>query len=383
MAPVSTSALEAGIDLPRLHDWLRQHADGFDGGLRIEPLPGGQSNPTHVLHTPQQRYVLRCKPGPAAQLLRSAHAIEREYRVMAALYGHGVPVPRMVALCEDESVIGRAFYVMQFVEGRVLWDPALPGQAPAERAALYDEMNRVIAALHGVDPAAVGLADFGRPQGYIARQIDRWSRQYRASETVRIEAMEALMCWLPAHLPASAQDGSRVAIVHGDFRLDNLLLHPTEPRVLAVLDWELSTLGHPLADLAYHCMPRHIPAGLFRSMGGVDPGPLGIPDEAAYLQTYCARMADQGVHWDVDRVRADWPFYIAFNLFRMAAILQGIARRAVDGTAADADAQRTGAIAIPMAEVGWTLAQRHMELQQAVDEGRADEAADDAPTERS
>jgi aminoglycoside phosphotransferase (APT) family kinase protein len=232
-------------------------ARGFSGPVAAEQFKGGQSNPTYLLTGRSWRLVLRAKPGPAAKLLPSAHAVEREFRVITALGRAGFPVPRTHFLCEDESVLGRAFYVMEYVEGRVLWDQSLPGMSRSERGAVYDEMNRVIAALHGVDYAAAGLADFGKPGNYFARQIGRWSRQYRASETERINAMDELIAWLPGHIP----EGEATAIVHGDFRMDNLIFHPSEPRILAVLDWELSTLGHPLADFSYHCMSWHIPPG--------------------------------------------------------------------------------------------------------------------------
>ncbi|MFM7705810.1 MAG: phosphotransferase family protein, partial [Rubrivivax sp.] len=239
------------FDVGALERHLRAHLPGFEGPLTVEQFKGGQSNPTFLLGGASGRYVMRAKPGPVARLLPSAHAIEREFRVMRALHGSGVPVARMHLLCEDESVIGRAFYVMEYVQGRVLWDQALPGMTPAERGAIYDEMNRVIAALHGVDPAAVGLSDYGKPGNYFERQITRWSRQYEASVTDPIPEMDRLIAWLPAHIPEGARDPSAVSIVHGDFRLDNLIFHPTEPRVLAVLDWELSTLGHQLADFSY------------------------------------------------------------------------------------------------------------------------------------
>jgi aminoglycoside phosphotransferase (APT) family kinase protein len=342
----------AGIDTEALNDYLSRNLAGFAGPLTIERFKGGQSNPTYRLDTPAQSYVMRTKPGPAARLLPSAHAVEREFAVMRALHGGPVPVPRMHLLCEDEAVIGRAFYLMEHVAGRVLWEQSLPGMLPAERAAHYDEMNRVIAALHGVDPVAVGLADFGKPGNYFERQIARWSRQYRASITEPIDAMDELMAWLPAHLPASASDPSEVAIVHGDFRLDNLVFHATEPRVVAVLDWELSTLGHPLADFSYHCMSWHIPPGEFRGIGGLDLAALGIPAESDYVRRYCERTQ----RTDPDALAADWNFYLAYNLFRMAGILQGIARRVVDGTASSAQARQAAAGARPLAEMGWRIA---------------------------
>ncbi|MBS0441385.1 MAG: phosphotransferase family protein, partial [Proteobacteria bacterium] len=273
---------------------------------------------------------------------------------MKALRGSGVPVPQMHLLCEDESVIGRAFYVMEFVQGRVLWDQTLPGMSPAERGAIYDEMNRVIAALHTVDVAAAGLAGYGKPGNYFERQIGRWSKQYLASITEPIDAMDRLMEWLPAHMPASAKDESQVSVVHGDFRLDNLVFHPTEPKVLAVLDWELSTLGHPLADFSYHCMSWHIAPGQFRGIGGCDLAALGIPDETSYVRRYCERTGRA----DPEGVMADWNFYLAYNLFRLAGILQGIAKRAVEGTASSAQAMSAGAGARPLAEMGWRIASR-------------------------
>ncbi len=341
------------FDAGALQAWLQDHLPGFAGPLRIEQFKGGQSNPTFKLVTPGAAYVLRSKPAAAAKLLPSAHAIEREYRVMAALAGHGVPVPQMLALCEDESVIGRAFYVMSFADGRVLWDQSLPGMSQAERGAIYDEMNRVIAALHRVDIDAAGLADFGRPGNYFERQIARWGKQYLASVTQPIEAMDRLMVWLPSHMPASALDASKVAVVHGDFRLDNLVFHPSEPRVLAVLDWELSTLGHPLADFSYHCMAWHIPPGAFRGIGGLDHAALGIPPESEYIRRYCDRTGLA----TPESLAADWNFYLAYNLFRIAAILQGIAKRVDDGTAASEQARQTGSGARPLAELGWRFAQ--------------------------
>ena len=342
------------FDLAALHTWLAAHVEGFAGPLAVEQFKGGQSNPTFKLQTPGHAYVMRAKPGPVAKLLPSAHAVEREFRVMRALHGRGVPVARMHALCEDESVIGRAFYVMDFVDGRVLWDQSLPGMMAAERGAIYDEMNRVIAALHSVDVQAAGLADYGKPGNYFERQIGRWSRQYQASITEPIEAMDRLIEWLPAHIPAGARDERQVSVVHGDFRLDNLIFHPTEPRVMAVLDWELSTLGHPLADFSYHCMAWHIPPGTFRGIGGLDHAALGIPSEDEYMRRYFQRTGRD----DLDAVRADWNFYLAYNLFRIAAILQGIARRVVDGTAASAEARASGAGARPLAELAWQFAQK-------------------------
>jgi aminoglycoside phosphotransferase (APT) family kinase protein len=342
------------FDIAALQTWLQATLPDFKGPLSVEQFKGGQSNPTFKLLTPGAAYVMRCKPGPVAKLLPSAHAVEREYRVMAALAGRGVPVPRMLALCEEESVIGRAFYIMSMVEGRVLWDQSLPGMGRAERGAIYDEMNRVIAALHSVDVQAAGLADYGKPGNYFERQIGRWGKQYIASITQPIEAMNQLMAWLPAHMPASARDDAKVSVVHGDYRLDNLVFHPTEARVLAVLDWELSTLGHPLADFSYHCMAWHIPPGAFRGIGGLDHAALGIPLEADYVRRYCERTGLA----TPEALAADWNFYLAYNLFRMAAILQGIAKRVEDGTASSAQARQTSAGARPLAELGWRFAQQ-------------------------
>ncbi len=341
------------FDTDKLEAWLQSHVHGFAGPITVSQFKGGQSNPTFKLDTPGASYVMRSKPGPVAKLLPSAHAIEREYRVMQALSQSDVPVARMLALCEDEAVTGRAFYIMDYVQGRVLWDQSLPGMTPDERAAIYEEMNRVIAALHRVNPSAVGLGDYGKSGNYFERQIARWSKQYQASITDPIPAMDRLIEWLPANIPASARDAAEVAIVHGDFRLDNMIFHPTQARVIAVLDWELSTLGHPLADFSYHCMAWHIPYTMGRGIGGLDMAALGIPSEANYLKMYGERTGR-----DVSRIQADWNFYLAYNLFRIAAILQGIAKRAVDGTASSAQALQAGAGAKPLGELGWQYAQR-------------------------
>ena len=264
---------------------------------------------------------------------------------MRALADTPVPVPRVYALCEDEAVIGSAFYVMEHLDGRIFWDQRLPGIAPSERAAMFDSMNAVIAALHMVDYAAVGLGDFGRPGNYMARQIARWSRQYRASETETIAAMDSLIDWLPQHLPPDAPP----AIVHGDYRMDNLVFHKTEPRVIGVLDWELSTIGDPIADFAYHCLTWRVTPELFRGLAGIDFAGLGIPEEPAYVAGYCRRTGREAI--------PGWEFYMVYSLFRIAAILQGIAKRAIDGTAAGADAAEQGRLARPLAEQAWTLAQ--------------------------
>ena len=309
---------------------------------RIEQFKGGQSNPTYKITAADGKaYALRRKP--PGKLLPSAHAVDREFKVISALHPTGFPVAKPLVLCEDESVIGTAFYVMDCVEGRVLWDQSLPGMTKAERFAIWDELNRVIALLHTIDFEKIGLADFGKPGNYIARQVARWTKQYQASETEKVEAMDNLIAWLPENIPPE----TGTAVVHGDFRLDNAVYHPSEPRILAVLDWELSTLGDPLADFAYHCMSWHIPPGQFRGIAGLDLEALGIPGEAQYIEMYCRRVKRQSIdpsHWD---------FYLAYNLFRIAAILQGILKRVVDGTAASAHARDAGSRAKPMAELGW------------------------------
>ena len=329
------------FDVAALERYLRGHVPDFSGTLEVEQFKGGQSNPTFLLRAGERTYVMRRKP--PGKLLPSAHAVDREYRVITALAQTDVPVPRTFALCTDESVIGTMFYVMQHVEGRVLWDPQLPGMTPQQRAAIFDEMNRVIATLHRVDYAAIGLGDYGKPGNYFTRQIDRWSKQYKASETEPIAAMDRLIEWLPRNIPPSDE----TSIVHGDYRLDNVIFHPTEPRILAVLDWELSTLGHPMADFAYHAMAWRLSSREFRGLRGVDLAALGIPSEARYLDRYLERTG---------RPRpapAEWEFYVVFNMFRAAAIFQGVMARAVAGNAASAQALETGKRARPTAEFAW------------------------------
>jgi aminoglycoside phosphotransferase (APT) family kinase protein len=314
-------------------------------GFRIEKMEqfkGGQSNPTYCLTASGgKKYVLRRKP--PGKLLPSAHAVDREFKVISALHKQGFPVAKPHSLCEDESVIGTMFYVMDCVDGRVLWDQSLPGMTREERGAIWDELNRVIAKLHSIDYRVADLEDFGKPGNYIERQVARWSKQYRASETERVEAMDNLIDWLPKNIPPEAG----TAVVHGDYRLDNTVFHPTEPRILAVLDWELSTLGDPLADFAYHCMSWYIPPGAFRGIAGLDLAQLGIPGEQEYVAKYCQRTKRSSIdpsHWD---------FYIAYNLFRIAAILQGIKKRVVEGTAASAHAADAGSRVQPLAAMGW------------------------------
>jgi len=345
---VGTGPVQAAhrFDVEALDAYLARHVAGYRGPLEVEQFKGGQSNPTYRLTATTKRYVLRRKP--PGTLLASAHAVDREYRVITALRDTDVPVAVTHCYCDDASVIGTPFYVMDCVEGRVFWDPTLPELNHAERGAVWDDFNRVIAALHRVDANAVGLGDFGRPGNYFERQIARWSKQYRASETEPIDAMDRLIDWLPAHIPV----GDDTSIVHGDLRLDNLIFHPTEPRVLAVLDWELSTLGHPLADLSYHVMTWRLTAEEFRGMAGRDLAALGIPSETEYLRRYCDRVGRSAID------PSDWEFHLAFSMFRLAAILQGIAKRVVDGTAASTAAAETGRRTRPIAEAAWRQVKR-------------------------
>jgi aminoglycoside phosphotransferase (APT) family kinase protein len=350
MSALAASAGDAGLpfDLAVLEQYLVAQVEGFAGPVAAIRFKGGQSNPTYLLSTPNRQYVMRTKPAPAAQLLPSAHALEREFRVQSALAASAVPVTRMFCLCEDESIIGRVFYVMDFVEGRIFWDQSLPGMAPAERRAIYAELNRVIAALHSVDFGAAGLESYGRAGNYFTRQIDRWTRQYRASEIEPIEAMDRLIDWLPLNIPYEAHP--QVSLVHGDYRIDNVIFHPTEPRILAVIDWELSTIGHPLADFAYHLMSWHATPGMARGLSGLDLPALGIPFEADYIADYERRVGHP--------VIGDWNFYLAYNLFRIAAIVQGIAKRVEDGTASGAQAAEHARQARPLADMGWAVAQK-------------------------
>ena len=331
------------IDAAALAVWLRANVDAAIGELFVEQYQGGQSNPTYRVTAGDCRYVLRRKP--PGKLLPSAHAVDREFRVMSALAGTGVPVAKMHALCEDDAVIGTAFYVMEYVEGRILWDPTLPDMTPAQRAAHYDELNRVIATLHQVDYLSVGLGDFGRTGSYIERQVARWSRQYQAAGAERIDAMDRLIEWLPSQIP----EGDETSIVHGDYRLDNVIFHPTEPRILAVLDWELSTLGHPLSDFAYQVMAWRLAPQEFRGLKGADLDSLGIPNETEYVAAYCRRTGRVEI--------PNWEFYLIFNMFRIAAILHGVLSRALQGNAASADAVATGSRAGPVAGVAWNMAQ--------------------------
>jgi len=331
-------------DLAPLGAWLARHVPGFRPPFALHRLAGGQSNPTYRIAAASGDLVLRRKPDGV--LLPSAHAVDREHRVIGALHETGFPVPRTHGYCDDPAVMGTPFFVMEFVPGRIFLDPRLPGVPRAERAALYDAMGATLAQLHRVDPAAIGLGDYGRPGSYMARQVERWTRQYRASETGRIEAMERLIDWLPRRLAGAAEEA--VAIVHGDCRMDNFVFHPEEARVVAVLDWELSTLGSALADFAYSAMYWRIPPGLFRGLAGEDLAALGIPAEADYVAAWCARTGRAGF--------PDLDAYVAFNLFRLAAIMQGIMRRVLDGTAAGEDAEANGRLAAPTAELAWAQA---------------------------
>jgi aminoglycoside phosphotransferase (APT) family kinase protein len=331
------------LDTQKLAAYLEQQVPGFKGPLTAEKFPGGQSNPTYAVSAESGRYVLRRKP--PGLLLKSAHAVDREFKVIAALADTGVPVAKVYHLCEDESVIGSMFFLMEFVDGVVHWDATLPDLDNEQRRVMYDEMNRALAAMHSVDIDAVGLADFGKPGNYFERQIGRWSKQYRAAETGTIEAMEQLLTWLPDNLPA---DDGKVSLVHGDYRLDNMMFHATEPRILAVVDWELSTLGHPYADLAYQCMQWRLPpGGSLSGLQGEDRAALGIPSEEEYVARYCERMG-------IDTIE-NWTFYLAFSFFRLAAILQGVKKRALDGNASNDQALEMGALVEPLASAATAL----------------------------
>ncbi len=331
------------FDENRLREYMEDHVEGFHGSFELRQFKGGQSNPTYQLITPDHRYVLRRKP--PGKLLKSAHAVDREYRAITALGTTGFPVPKTYCLCEDDDVIGTMFYIMDCVEGRILWEPTLPACDPEERAAIYDAMNETLARLHGVDYEAIGLADFGKPGNYFARQIGRWSKQYTLSESEKIEEMNRLMAWLPDNIPG----GDETSIVHGDYRLDNMVLHPTEPRVIAVLDWELCTIGHPLADFSYHLTPWRLPQAAFNGFADGDLTGTGIPSRAEYVAAYCRRTGRDGIE-NID-------YYFAYNIFRLAAILQGIAGRVRDGTATSEHAIATAAAVRPLAELAWESAQ--------------------------
>ena len=335
------------FDVGRLEAYLRDHVAGFAGPLAVSQFKGGQSNPTYLVETPLRRYVLRRKP--PGKLLPSAHAVDREHRIISALHAQAFPVPEPVLYCADEAVTGTAFFLMAYVEGRVFWEPHMPSSTPAERAAVYDAMNATLARLHSFDPAAIGLGDYGRGENYVARQVERWSKQYRASQTQPIDEMERLIAWLPAHLPPPQPP----RLVHGDYRLDNIILSPDAPNIAAVLDWELSTLGDPLADFSYHLMAWHMPhsesAAGTASLVGHDLGSLGIPSMAEYVDLYVKRTElDPRAHLDT---------YLAYNFFRIAAILQGIIGRVRDGTATSEHAPAKAEMIRPLATKAWEFAQ--------------------------
>ena len=330
------------FDEAALEPYLKTNVAGFEGPLGVQQFGGGQSNPTFLLTAGRRRYVLRKKP--PGQLLKSAHQVDREYRIMKALATTDVPVPKMHVLCEDESVIGTSFYVMDFLEGRIFRDPQLPDLAPAERAAIYDSMNDVLARLHNVDFAKIGLGDFGKPGNYFERQIARWITQYRAAQTTDIPEMERLIEWMPSNVP---KDDS-VSIAHGDYRLENTIFHPAEPRMIAVLDWELSTIGHPLADLAYNCMGYHVMNPRQGGLVDLDYAALGIPSENDYVAKYCARTGRARIE--------NWSFYLAFALFRLASISQGVYKRGLDGNASSETAAQFGNSCQFLAAHSWRLA---------------------------
>ena len=343
-----TGAVRPGqeFDAGALEAWLAARIEDYAGPLTIEQFKGGQSNPTYKLITPGRSYVMRRKP--PGKLLPGAHAIEREYRVITALGNQGFPVAKSYGLCEDPAVIGTAFYVMEMVEGRIFWDTAFPEVSQTERPAYFDAMNATMAQLHLIDPEAAGLDDYGKPGNYFARQIGRWSKQYLEDvEAGRVPAMDRLVEWLPANLPP---DEPQPRVIHGDFRCDNMIFHPTEPKVLAVLDWELSTLGHPLADFTYNLLMYRMPAGITTGLAGLDLAALNIPGEADYVAAYCRRTGRDGI--------PDLAFYMAFNLFRLAGIVHGIKGRVVRGTATSAHAGQMAASLEPLANLSWAQAER-------------------------
>jgi aminoglycoside phosphotransferase (APT) family kinase protein len=334
------------FDTARLADWMVREIAGFEGPLQVEQFKGGQSNPTYKLTTPSRSYVLRRKP--PGKLLPGAHAVDREYRVIEALGRQGFPVAEALGLCLDEEVIGTHFYVMELVEGRIFWEATFPEVPREERSAFFDMMNAAMAQLHSIDPHSAGLGDYGKPGNYFERQIGRWSKQYLGDvEAGRVAAMDRLVEWLPEKAPP---DGGDARIIHGDFRCDNMIFHSTEPRILAVLDWELSTLGHPLADFSYHLMMYRMPSAIFTGLAGLDLPALNIPSEAEYVAAYCRRTGRDGI--------SDLDFYVAFNMFRLAAILHGIKGRLARGTAASAHAGKMVEGLEPLAELAWQQASR-------------------------
>lgn len=329
-------------DIDALTVWMQTHVEGFEGPATLSKFEGGQSNPTFKISTPSAAYVLRRKPmGP---VLPGAHAVDREFRVLTAMAKAGVPVPKVHSLCTDDDVLGSMFYVMDMVPGRVFWDPRLQDLPNADRSAIFDSLNAAIAQIHSLDPAAIGLSDFGRSENYMQRQVARWTKQNELSKTVENPAMQHLSTWLTENMPAEHP----ARVVHGDYRMDNVLIHPTEPRIVAVLDWELSTIGNPIADFAYHMMTWHLAPELFRGLAGTDFKAQGIPTESEYLRLYLDRTGLDAPE--------NWNYYIILGMFRIAAILQGIAKRAQDGSAANADAAEVGAKALPISKLAWDLA---------------------------
>lgn len=332
------------FDETALAAYMKRHVDGFRGPLSVKKFKGGQSNPTYLLETPSKKYVLRRKP--PGKLLPSAHAVDREYRVMTALGAQNFPVPKTYALCEDDSVIGTAFFIMDFVEGRIFWDASLPECEPTERRALYLELVDVISRLHQIDFAAAGLQDYGKSGNYFERQIDRWSKQYKAAETSNIEAMDRLIDWLPKSIPSD----DAVSIVHGDFRFDNVIVDAKAPKVRAVLDWELSTLGHPLADFTYFLMVWHFPPTIRGGLSGLDLGPLGIPSLDEAVARYCEKTGRKTV--------ADFDYCLSYNMFRLASIAQGVYARALQGNASSPEGLKMGDSVAPLAEMAWAYAKK-------------------------
>jgi len=342
--------LTDGSSVSRLSEYLAASLPIFSEPYTVKEFSDGQSNPTYLLTAGNQKYVLRCKP--PGQLLKSAHAVDREFRVMSALKNTNVPVPRTYVLCEDPGIIGSVFFIMEYADGRIFWDPALPDINRKSRTDFFDEMNTVLANLHKVNVNEVGLGDYGRPGNYYQRQFSRWLQQYRSSETRTIEAMDALIDWLADNIPA---DDGLVSLVHGDYRLDNMIFHHTEPRIIAVLDWELSTLGHPFADLAYQCMQWRLPnKGILSGLGGIDLISQGLPNEQEYVASYCKNLNIGDI--------PNWTFYLAFGCFRFAAIVQGVLKRALDGNASSGKAIEVGRLAQPLAEMAVNIIEQDKQV---------------------